>query len=107
MIRYRTKPEDSSRPVSSIDAGRVAELFRLLGDQTRTSILYALLEAGELSVGELAGAAGVTETSASHALRLLRTARVVRSRREGRAVFYSLQDQQVKMLLELAGSTND
>lgn len=97
----------SGHPTSPVDAGRVAELFRLLGDQTRTSILYALLEAGELSVGELAAAARVTETSASHALRLLRTARVVRSRREGRTVFYSLQDPQVKMLLELAGSAGD
>jgi len=105
VIRYRGRGGVEERPAPPIDAGRVAELFRLLGDETRTSILYALLEAGELSVGELAAAAGASETSASHALRLLRTARVVRSRREGRAVFYSLQDQHVRMLLELAGTS--
>lgn len=84
-------------------SGRVAELFRLLGDKTRTSILYALLDAGELSVSELAAAAGVTEAAASHSLRPLRTSRVVRSRREGRTVIYSLQDRHVRMLLDLAG----
>jgi ArsR family transcriptional regulator, lead/cadmium/zinc/bismuth-responsive transcriptional repressor len=104
VIRYRGRAGDPAAPALSVDPGRVAELFRLLGDHTRTSILYALLEAGELSVGELAAAVGASETSASHALRLLRTARVVRSRRDGRAVFYSLQDPHVRMLLELAGT---
>ena len=105
MIRYRSSTAVRDAPPSVLDAGRVAELFRLLGDHTRTSILYALLEGGELSVGELAQAAGASETSTSHALRLLRTARIVQSRRDGRTVYYSLQDQQVRMLLELAGAT--
>ncbi|MGQ0678296.1 MAG: ArsR/SmtB family transcription factor [Actinomycetota bacterium] len=96
---------NAGHAVLAVDAGRVAELFRLLGDQTRTSILYALLEQRELSAADLARAARVSETSASHALRLLRTARVVRSHREGRTVYYSLQDQHVRMLLELAGSS--
>jgi DNA-binding transcriptional ArsR family regulator len=80
---------------------RVTELFRLLGDQTRVRILYALVEAGELCVCDLAAVVGAPETSVSHALRLLRTAGVVRSRRGGRMVFYSLTDAHVRLLLDV------
>ena len=78
------------------------ELFRLLGDPTRVRMLYALAEAGELCVGDLAAVVDVPETSASHALRLLRTAGVVRSRRSGRLVYYSLDDAHVRVLLAVS-----
>jgi len=83
------------------EAGQLSELFRLLGDPTRARLLYALLEAGELCVCDLAATVDVPETSVSHALRLLRAARVVRPRRDGRMMFYRLDDQHVRMLLDL------
>ena len=83
------------------EAASVAELFRLLGDPARVRLLYALLEAGELCVCDLAATTGIPETSVSHALRLLRTAGVVRNRRDGRMVYYRLADAHVRMLLDL------
>jgi DNA-binding transcriptional ArsR family regulator len=90
------------RVVAPEEAARLAELFRLLGDPTRTRILYALLEAGELCVCDLAATVEVPETSASHALRLLRTAGIVRNRRDGRMIYYSLADAHVRLLLDLS-----
>lgn len=84
------------------DSMRLAELFRLLGDPKRMRLLMTLLEAGELCVCDLAATVGTSETGVSHALRLLRTAGVVRSRRDGRRVFYSLDDAHVRMLIDLS-----
>ncbi len=80
----------------------LARLFRLLGDVTRTRLLHALLEAGELCVCDLSAATSTPETNVSHALRLLRTAGVVKARRDGRMVYYSLDDAHVRMLLDLS-----
>ncbi len=77
-------------------------LFRLLGDATRARLLYALLEAGELCVCDLAAAIDASETTVSQALRLLRTAGVVRARRAGRMIHYRLEDAHVRMLLDLS-----
>jgi DNA-binding transcriptional ArsR family regulator len=84
------------------EAERLAALFRLLGDRSRTRILFALAEAGELCVCDLAAAVGVPEASVSQALRLLRTAGVVRARRDGRMVWYRLDDDHVGLLLDLS-----
>jgi DNA-binding transcriptional ArsR family regulator len=84
------------------EAVRLTGLFRLLGDPTRVRMLYALAEAGELCVGDLAAVVDVPETSVSHALRLLRTAGVVRSRRSGRLVYYALDDAHVRVLLDVS-----
>lgn len=84
------------------EAGRLAEQFKLLADPTRTRLLYALLEAGELCVCDLAETIGVHESSVSHALRLLRTAGIVRNRRDGRMIYYSLADAHVRLLLDLS-----
>lgn len=92
----------TARLVSLADASRIAELFKLLGDPTRLRILYALLEAGELCVCDLSVVVGVPETSASHALRLLRMAGLVRSRRDGRMAYYAIDDHHVRLVLDLA-----
>ena len=84
------------------EAQRLSELFRLLGDPTRVRILYALLEVGQLCVCDLAATVDAPETTVSHALRLLRTAGVVRNRREGRMIYYSLDDAHVRILLDLS-----
>lgn len=84
------------------EAGALAEMFRLLGDPTRVRILFALLEAGELCVCDLASVVDAGETKVSQAMRLLRAAGVVRNRREGRNVFYRLDDAHVRMVLDLS-----
>lgn len=90
------------RLVGHEDAARLADLFKLLADATRTRLLHALLEGGELCVCDLAETVGVPESSVSHALRLLRTAGIVRNRRAGRMIYYSLDDAHVRLLLDLS-----
>lgn len=84
------------------EAGALAEMFRLLGDPTRVRILYALLEAGELCVCDIAAVVDTSETKVSQAMRLLRGAGVVRNRRDGRNIFYRLDDAHVRLVLDLS-----
>jgi len=86
---------------ASETAEQTAGLFRLLGDPTRVRILYALDDLDELCVHEIADAIGASETKVSQALRLLRTAGVVRNRRDGRHIHYRLDDDHVRTLLEV------
>lgn len=79
----------------------VTRLFKMLGDPTRASLLYALLEARELCVCDLAASTDLAETTVSQALRLLRASDIVVGRRDGRLVYYRLADTHVRMLLEL------
>jgi len=80
-------------------ADQTAALFRLLGDPTRIRILQSLAATDELCVHEIATAVDTTETKVSQALRLLRTAGVVRNRRQGRHIHYRLDDEHVRTLL--------
>lgn len=84
------------------EVAAVASLFKLLGDPTRARILYALLEAGELCVCDIAAATDTADSTVSAALRLLRTAGVATGRRAGRMVYYRLADDHVRSLLELS-----
>lgn len=84
------------------DVERLADVFRLMADPGRVRILAALLEGGEVCVHDLALVSGLSESSVSQALRLMRAHRVVASRRSGRHVFYRLNDSHVRMLLDLA-----
>lgn len=93
-----------SRLLDADAAEAIAQLFRLLGDRTRVRILYALLEAGELCVCDLAAVVDATETSVSHALRLLRGTGIVRVRRSGRMAYYSLEDAHVRLLLDVSAA---
>jgi ArsR family transcriptional regulator, lead/cadmium/zinc/bismuth-responsive transcriptional repressor len=77
--------------------GALADIFKVLGDPTRVRILD-VLSRGELCVCHLAGLLGLTESAVSHQLRLLRNTRVVRSRREGRLIYYALDDKHVLTL---------
>jgi DNA-binding transcriptional ArsR family regulator len=88
--------------IDSREVGALTELFKLLGDPTRIRLLYTLEEAGELNVTDLAARVEVPETTVSHALRLLRTAGVVRNRKAGRMVYYSLDDAHVRQLLAVS-----
>lgn len=79
----------------------LVDLFKVLGDGTRLQLL-SVLQAGELAVGELAATVGMTDSAVSHQLRTLRQAGVVRCRREGKSMFYALDDHHVLGLLEQA-----
>lgn len=83
----------------TVDA--ISRSLHALGEPARLRIAVALVAAGELSVGDVAAAAGTTEPAASQHLRVLRAERLVRNRREGRVVFYSLADDHVKEWVEL------
>ncbi|MEP0806473.1 MAG: winged helix-turn-helix transcriptional regulator [Chloroflexota bacterium] len=75
----------------------LADLFSALSDPTRLRIISVLLD-GEMNVGEIASRLGMTESAVSHQLRGLRQMRLVRSRKEGRQVFYALDDDHVSKL---------
>jgi DNA-binding transcriptional ArsR family regulator len=79
----------------------LADTFRVLGDPTRVRILDAL-SGGELCVCDIAGLVNLSESAVSHQLRLLRGMRLVRPRRAGRLVFYSLDDHHIIGLLQQA-----
>ena len=79
----------------------MAELFKMFGDSTRIKILCVLFE-GEKCVQEITEAAGASQSAVSHQLRLLKQARLVRSRRSGKQIFYTLADDHVKTILGMA-----
>ena len=76
----------------------LAELFKIFGDSTRIKILYALLE-GELCVCDIAQLMEVTQSAVSHQLRVLKSSKLVKFRREGKTVYYSLADEHVVRIL--------
>ena len=76
----------------------LAELFKIFGDSTRVKILYALLEA-ELCVCDIARLMEVTQSAVSHQLRVLKASKLVKFRREGKTVYYSLADEHVTRIL--------
>jgi DNA-binding transcriptional ArsR family regulator len=87
--------------VSPDDAVRLAERFKLLADPGRLRMVYALLEAGELCVCDLAATVEASESATSHQLRQLRLAGLVRARKEGRTVYYRVDDAHVRLLLDV------
>jgi DNA-binding transcriptional ArsR family regulator len=79
-----------ARGLSAEDAGRLAALLSLLADPVRSRILYALDEVDELCVGDLALSLEATEDAVGYALKILRTAGLVATRKQGRVVYYRL-----------------
>ena len=78
----------------------LAELFKIFGDSTRIKILYAMLDV-ELCVNDIAGRLQMSQSSVSHQLRILKTSKLVKSRREGKSIFYSLDDEHVRSILNM------
>lgn len=79
----------------------VSELFRVFGDSTRSRIICAL-GISEMCVGDLAALLTMTQSAISHQLRILKQSRLVRSRREGKIIFYTLADEHIKELFTVA-----
>lgn len=86
-------------PLDERTAGRLAELFRAFSDANRVRLIAALLE-GECSVMTLAEAIGISESATSHHLRGLRQLQLVRARKDGRQVYYQLDDEHVATLFK-------
>ncbi len=78
----------------------LAELFKVFGDSTRIKILYALFEE-ELCVCDLAEVLNMTISAVSHQLRILKQNKLVKNRREGKSIFYSLDDDHVKKIIAM------
>lgn len=76
----------------------LAELFKVFGDSTRIRILYVLFEA-EVCVCDLAEVLNMTQSAISHQLKILKQSKLVKSRREGKSVFYSLADGHVRTII--------
>ena len=79
----------------------IAEVFKVFGDTTRMKIISALLEA-ELCVGDIAEITNSTQSAISHQLRVLKQAKLVKFRKEGKIVYYSLDDEHVSEMYEMA-----
>lgn len=79
----------------------VADLFKILGDKTRTKILSALLK-GELNVSTISELVGLPISAISHQLRVLRQAKLIKPKKVGKEVYYSLDDEHVAMIFECA-----
>ena len=78
----------------------LADLFKVFGDSTRLRIMYAISD-GELSVLSIAETLGMEQSTISHQLRVLRNNKLVRARREGKQIYYTLDDDHVKKIIEM------
>ncbi|MCH5253412.1 MAG: helix-turn-helix transcriptional regulator [Lachnospiraceae bacterium] len=78
----------------------LAELFKVFGDSTRIKILYSLFET-ELCVYDIARLLNLSQSSVSHQLRILKSSKLVKFRREGKSVFYSLDDEHVRAIISM------
>jgi len=98
-MSIRSHTQIHERPLAADSAEALAETFKVLGDVTRVRILDALAR-DEVPVCDLAEMLGVTQSAVSHQLRLLRQARLVRSRRDGQHIYYTLDDHHIVKLFE-------
>ena len=78
----------------------LADLFKVFGDSTRLRIMYAISDE-ELSVLSIAETLGMEQSTSSHQLRVLRNNKLVRARREGKQIYYTLDDDHVKKIIEM------
>lgn len=91
---------DARQALIDVDrAGRLAQIFAALADPTRLRIISAL-EAGELCVCDLAAVLDMTQSAVSHQLRLLRALGLVKNRKDGRVVYYALDDEHIRDLFQ-------
>jgi ArsR family transcriptional regulator, lead/cadmium/zinc/bismuth-responsive transcriptional repressor len=92
-------PNSSSTPLNEHLAAHVAELFRAFSDTSRVRILSVLVTE-EMNIGTLAETVGISESAVSHHMRGLRQMRMVQSRRDGKEVFYRVQDDHIIALFQ-------
>jgi ArsR family transcriptional regulator, lead/cadmium/zinc/bismuth-responsive transcriptional repressor len=98
-MSIRSHVSATDERLDDLTAAALAETFKVLGDPTRVRILDALARA-EVAVCDLAGLLGLTQSAVSHQLRLLRSMRLVRSRRDGRHIYYAVDDDHIAKLFK-------
>ena len=101
-IRDNATHTHNRHPLADLDgltSQRLADIFKLLGDPTRIKLL-ALITANEMRVSDIADALDMGQSAISHQLRVLRNARLVKFRKEGKEAWYSLDDDHVVKLME-------
>ena len=86
-------------PINDDTLYRLADLFKVFGDPTRIRILYAL-SVEELCVQDIADRLSMTQSAISHQLRILKQNKLVKSRRDGKSIFYSLADEHVRTIID-------
>jgi len=92
-VKGRMPPEDELLDL--------AELFKVFGDTTRIKILYVLFEA-EMCVCDIAEILGMSQSAVSHQLRIIKQAKLIKNRRDGKTVYYSLADDHVRTIVGMA-----
>jgi DNA-binding transcriptional ArsR family regulator len=97
-LRMNAAKQSRSQQLDDDQVGLMVEVFRMLADATRVRVLWALVD-GELSVNDLAEHVGKPAPSVSQHLAKLRMARLVRTRRAGTTIFYSLENEHVRQLV--------
>lgn len=100
MIHEHIVADTQSRMQDDCEYASLAALFKMFGDGTRVKILHAL-ELNEMCVCDLAALLGVTKSAVSHQLKALRLSNLVKSRRDGQVIYYSLADDHVKYILDI------
>ena len=80
--------------------GDLAELFKVFGDETRIRILGELMES-EKNVGDLVNSVAVSQPTVSHQLKILKQAKLVKARRDGKSIYYSLDDDHVRTIISV------
>jgi len=95
-----TMPAPESNFLDEHIAAHVAELFRAFSDTSRVRILFALTTRGEMNVGALADMVGISESAVSHHMRGLRQIHLVLARRDGKEVYYRVEDEHIKALFQ-------
>ncbi|MCY9659508.1 metalloregulator ArsR/SmtB family transcription factor [Paenibacillus chondroitinus] len=88
--------------LETVDISSITKMFKALADDTRMKIAYSLCEEDELCVCDVANITGSSLATASHHLRLLRNMGLAKYRKEGKLVFYSIDDEQIKQFILLA-----
>lgn len=81
--------------------GDLAAVFKIFGDSTRLTILSALIEHEEMCVNDIAATLNMTQSSVSHQLALLKQSKLVRTKREGKSIFYSIADEHVSEIIRI------
>lgn len=100
---YNAEKVNSIKPsIDTEEIQRVTKMLKALADETRMKIVFTLYKGEELCVCDVANITGVTVATASHHLRLLRNMGIAKYRKEGKLAFYSLDDEHIKQLIEVA-----
>lgn len=101
MIMSMKQENINDLVLNEYNVTKVAEFFKLMGDNTRLKILIALSQS-ERCVSDLVECLKISQPTISHQLKLLRTAKLVKTRRDGRAIYYSLDDEHIENIVAMA-----